>query len=59
MNIKLKHEIGETINAKERKYKVIGFEYVKGRGIRYILLHTNGGQVQWEYMYGFDIKAII
>jgi len=58
MNIKLKYTIGESIKTLGLIYKVIGFEYVKDRGIRYILLHMDGGKGNWEYLYDFEIKMI-
>jgi hypothetical protein len=51
MKIDLTYEIGETIITESRRYRVIGLEFVEGRGLRYILLHTKEGKCEWEYIW--------
>ena len=58
MKVDLKYKIGEKIKSDERIYTVIGFDYVKERGLRYILLHVVDGKAVWEFMYAFEIEAI-
>lgn len=57
--MKLKYKVGEKVKTDYGILKVIGYEYIQGRGIRYILLRldTNGGPV-WDYMFDFEIKMI-
>lgn len=59
MKVNLKYKIGQKIKASERIYEIIGFEWIKERGIRYALLHVKDGKTEWEFMYEFEIKAII
>lgn len=54
----VKHEIGQTIKNDGGVYKVIGYEFVQGRGIRYILLSLKNGTPEWLYLYDFEIKLI-
>ena len=57
--MKLKYKVGERVKTDYGILKVIGYEFVKSRGIRYILirLDTNGA-VLWDYMSDFEIKMI-
>jgi hypothetical protein len=38
---------------------VIGFEYIEGRGVRYILLNNINSDIKWEYLYDFEIENIL
>ncbi|MFZ2523626.1 MAG: hypothetical protein WAW92_04545 [Minisyncoccia bacterium] len=58
MQIKLKYEVGSKIHTENGAYKVIGFEYIKGRGMRYCLLAIGAVGKDWLYMYDFEIKAL-
>lgn len=58
MHIKLKYKIGEKIKTESKVYEVIGFDYIIERGIRYCLLHVEGGKTQWEYLHLFEIEAL-
>lgn len=53
----VKYEIGETIKHDGGFYKVIGYEFVKSRGIRYILL-TKEGKITWDYLFDFEIQML-
>lgn len=55
---KVKYSIGETIKNDCGIYKVIGYEYIKGRGTRYALLSLKNGSPDWLYMYDFEIDLI-
>ncbi len=55
---KVKYEIGETIKNDGGILKVIGYEYIKSRGARYILLSLKNGNPEWVYMYDFEIDLI-
>lgn len=58
VSFKVKHEIGDIIKWDNGKLKVIGYSYVKGRGIQYILLAHSGSKFDWEYLYDFEIDLI-
>jgi len=58
VTFKVKYDIGETIKNDGGIFKVIGYEFVKGRGIRYALLTARNGTVEWLYMYDFEIALI-
>jgi hypothetical protein len=51
------YEIGEEIELNDRKIKVIGYEFVAERGIRYIVL-WHDGTMKWEYFYKFELDAM-
>lgn len=53
----VRYDIGEKIVHDGGYYKVIGYEYVKGRGVRYILL-TKDSKISWEYLHDFEIAMI-
>lgn len=57
MNIKLKYKIGQIIKAKERVYKVIGFEYCRKK-VRYILMTGKELDTINVYLYEDEIKFI-
>lgn len=52
------YEIGQTIKTDGTIYKVVGFEFVKSRGIRYILLSLKNNTPEWIYLYDFEIKMM-
>lgn len=58
VTFKVKHTIGETIKNDCGIYKVIGYEFVKNRGTRYILLSVKNGVAEWSYLYDFEISLI-
>ncbi len=58
MRVKLDYKIGEKIIISDYVMIVIGFEYLEGRGMRYILLTVNGNATEWRYLYTFEIKAL-
>lgn len=55
----VKYKIGEIISGCAKLYSVIGYEYVEGRGLRYILASVDKEGVQWTYLYEFEIKNIL
>lgn len=52
------YEIGQKIKTDGAIYKVIGFEFIKSRGTRYILLSLRHGNPEWIYLYDFEIKMM-
>lgn len=58
VTFKVKYEIGETIKNDGGVYKVIGYEFIKARGTRYILLSLKNGTPEWIYLYDFEISLI-
>lgn len=58
MKVKLKYKIGETIVAGDRKYKLIGFEYIEGVSLKYVLLFVKDGTPTWAYMYEKEIEML-
>ena len=56
--IQLDYSVGDKIRHDGGVWKVIGFEYVKGRGIRYILLTVKNQVLEWLYLFSFEIKAL-
>lgn len=58
MNINLKYNPGEKVKTEHKILMCIGFEYIKGRGIRYIFLTLDCGKPLWEYLYDFEIKML-
>lgn len=58
VTFKVKYEIGETIKNDGGVFKVIGYEFIKGRGTRYALLVVRNGTTEWLYLYDFEISLI-
>lgn len=56
--LSVRYEIGDKIKNDGGIYKVIGYEFVKSRGIRYILLSLKNGTPEWIYLYDFEISLI-
>jgi hypothetical protein len=54
----VKYEIGDIIKWDNGKLKVIGYSFIKGRGIQYILLSHTGSKFEWEYLYAFEIEQL-
>lgn len=52
------HKVGERIIKDCGVFKVIGYEFVQGRGTRYILLTAKNGNPEWSYLYDFEIKSL-
>lgn len=52
------YKIGDEIITDDRKYKIIGYEHVPDRGLRYILIHSDGGAPKWEYLYKIEILML-
>lgn len=57
-SFKVKYAIGQSIKYDKGIFKVVGYEYVKSRGIRYILLANNGLSMTREYLYDFEIGLL-
>ncbi len=57
-SFQIKHKIGERIKTESRIYTVIGYEYIKGRALRYALLYVDNGKTDWLYLYEFEIKSL-
>jgi len=58
MQVELKYKIGEVIELFDRKVRVIGFEYIVGRGIRYVLLWATDDKIDWQFLYEFEIESL-
>ena len=58
MQVELKYQIGEKIKAVDRVYVVLGFEYIQGISIKYVLLHQKEGAATWAYMYEKEIEFL-
>jgi hypothetical protein len=58
ITLEVKHSIGDEIKCDAGKLKVIGYTYVEGRGIQYILLTHTGSKFEWEYLYDFEIEML-
>lgn len=54
----ISYELGEIIKTSSKILKVIGYEYVPSRALRYVLLHEKDGVAVWEYMYDFEIELL-
>lgn len=57
--MKLKHKLGKTLKSSSRHYKVIGYEYVESRGMRYILATFDVYDVKWIYLFDFEIEMLL
>lgn len=55
-----KYQMGEKIEAGATTFKVIGYEVVLGRGIRYIVAFWDDekNECTWQYLYDFEIEMI-
>lgn len=58
ISFKVKYKIGEVLKRDTGLYKIIGYEFVKSRGIRYILLSAKNGSPEWIYLYAFEIDLL-
>jgi len=58
MQVDLKYKIGQKLKFNDRVVTVIGFDYVEGRGLRYIVLWIDG-KPGWECLYDFEIEALL
>jgi rRNA maturation protein Rpf1 len=58
VTFKVAYDIGQTLKNDGGVYKVIGYEFIKGRGTRYVLLHAKSGSPEWLYVYDFEIKLL-
>lgn len=58
VTLRVAYEVGDTIKHDGGVWKVIGYEYVKGRGVRYITLAVRNGTPEWLYLYDFEIKSL-
>jgi len=54
----VKYPTGEKIEADNKTYTVIGYEFVVDRGIRYVLLYMDSGKADWAYLYDFEIEVL-
>lgn len=59
MQVELKYQIGEKIKAGDRVYVVLGFEYIQGVSLKYVLLHQKDGAAAWAYMYEKEIEFLM
>ena len=59
MKVNLKYKIGKKIKTDSKIMTVIGFEYIEGRGLRYILLNASENNIDWRYLYDFEIENIL
>lgn len=52
--------MGEKIETSDTVFKVIGYEVVLGRGIRYIVAFWDDekNECTWQYLYDFEIEMI-
>jgi len=56
--LEVRYQIGDIITTDTRTYRVVGYEYVPERAMRYILLHDKEGVASWEYMYPIEIDLL-
>jgi len=57
--MQLKYKVGEKVKTDYGILKVIGYEYIQSRGIKYILLRLDiNGTPIWDYMFDFEIKMV-
>lgn len=56
--ISLKYNIGQTIKTSGCLYKVIGYEYIKDRGIKYIILGVDGIEPRRFYVYESELSLL-
>lgn len=54
----VRYKIGERIKKDCGVFKVMGYEFVQGRGTRYILFTARNGTPEWTYLYDFEIKSL-
>lgn len=58
VSLRVAYEVGTKIKHDGGVWQVIGYEYIKGRGTRYILFVVKNGEPQWLYLYDFELKNI-
>lgn len=54
----ISYELGEIIKTSSKILKVIGYEYVPTRALRYVLIHEKDGDAAWVYLYDFEIELL-
>lgn len=59
ITLRVTYEIGDKIKHNGGVWKVVGYEHVKGRGIRYIVLAVKNGALEWLYLYDFELKSLV
>lgn len=57
-SFEVKYKIGEEIKWDGGIFKVIGYSYIEGRGIQYVVMASNSGKLEWQYFYEFEIEMI-
>lgn len=57
-SFEVKYAIGEEIKWDGGIFKVIGYSYIEGRGLQYIVMSSVSGKVDWQYFYEFEIKMM-
>lgn len=54
----VKYKIGSVLETADRKYTLLGYEHIEGRGLRYAYLIVDNGKPDWIYLYDFEIEAM-
>lgn len=58
ITLKIEYEIGDKIDLGDTIGTFIGYEYIKGRSMRYIIMVLKNNQSEWVYLYPFELKAL-
>ncbi len=56
--LNVKYRIGQVLKTEDRKYTLIGYEYIESRAMRYIYLTVDHGKPDWIYLFDFEVDAL-
>lgn len=60
ITLEAKYTIGEVVEIGGRLYRLIGYEYIPERALRYIFcIGTDSGDTKWVYLFQFEIDALL
>lgn len=59
MKLNTTYKIGQKLVMGDHVMTVIGYEYIEGRSLRYVLLSINDNKSDWSYYHEFEIKALL